>query len=383
MSFKYSAVNDKIIFSRAGAGCSRIALIVFGSFFALIGIGLFIFDSSSSFFSSIRIMFTAMGSIFVLIGIKLPKMMGKAYPDKLVFDNTNGRIEVRQEASEVKLAYMYYDEIADILVRARSEDNDSSSTGSRTYSYYVYLVKKDGGEWELLKRGSHEGAEEDVARLKQLIRFDAVPVKVPVSIGTSKKYTITKGAHKTELSWRNTLGIQEISLAIFAGLFIFMAGSIFSLVDELSAFTIFFMLIAGFISLVFLLVMGYFFRKALKNLRTTYAVSISSMTFEYMERDKQGRELKSERVPLNELHAIAYSFNTDKEMRKVFVYTHDQFQQKDKLPYDLSLETIKAHFAFYNSLMRFELKNLTPVETLCLENYLQQAIKERANIEVA
>lgn len=382
MPFKYTAVNDTIVFTRAGTGCARAAAIVFGSFFAIIGFGLFAFESESSIFFMFRFMFAALGSTFVLVGITLPKLMGKAYPDKIIFDNTNGRIEVSQEASEVKTAYMYYDEIEDFVVRVRSEDNNSKAYG-RSYSYFVFLVKKDGGEWELVKRRERAHAEEDAARLKQLVKFDAKPVKVPVSVEPSKKYTITKGALKTEVSWRNTLGMQEIRLAIFAAFFIITAAGIFSVVNSLSDFPVFFMIIAGFIGTLFVVIIGYYSRKALRNLKTAYAISISSMTFEYIERDKHGRELKSERIPLASLHAIAFSFNTEKTMRKVFVYTHDQFQRKNKLSNDISIEAFKSHFSFYNSLLRFELKNLTPVETLYLENFLQDAIRERSGVDVA
>jgi hypothetical protein len=40
-------------------------------------------------------------------------------------------------------------------------------------------------------------------------------------------------------------------------------------------------------------------------------------------------------------------------------------------------------YNFYKNLLSLELKDLTPVETLQVENYLQQQIKEKGNIQVA
>jgi hypothetical protein len=48
-----------------------------------------------------------------------------------------------------------------------------------------------------------------------------------------------------------------------------------------------------------------------------------------------------------------------------------------------SIDSIKEMYNFYTQLVSLDMQDLTAVETLQMENFLQQKIKERGDIEIA
>jgi hypothetical protein len=147
-------------------------------------------------------------------------------------------------------------------------------------------------------------------------------------------------------------------------------------------FPVFGYLIVGFIGVVFVIVIGGNMMKMIKNARTVYAVAVSSSSLDYMERDLAGRMRKTVQFPLQDIHAISFSFDTDNAMRKIFIYTHEQFTKQDKLKVSLSIDSIKEIYNFYTGLVSLDMQDLTPVEALQIENYLQQQIREKGNIQI-
>jgi hypothetical protein len=384
MPFKYSVPDhDHIIFARLGAGCGRSVFIFTGSIFTVIGLCLLIFTTDPALPMSVtRWVFPLFGLIAIYAGIVLPSIQRKTIPDEIIFDNRNGRIQINQEASEIKTAYIYYDEIDDIVMRVKKEN--SSSKSSRTYyTYHVYLTKRDGGQWELMRLNSEADALFEIGKLKSLIQFSALPVRVPVPSFVSKKYTVRNEFQKTELTWRNRPGYGPWALAGFAILFLSIGYAIAGTGFMEEDFPVFGMFVMGFIALIFVIVIGSNAMKMIKNANTEYAVVVSTSGLEYIERSLVGRINRSVPFVHSDIYAISFSFDSDNMMRKIYIYTHEQFQKQRNMTVSLSFESIKAMYNFYQGLVSLEIQALTPVEALVLENYLQQQLDEKGNIRVA
>jgi hypothetical protein len=388
MPFKYAvSAADRIVFTRLEGGCDRFMFVAIGALFTLIGIGLIIFGGGIEMpFGMIRFIFPLFGFGAIYAGIALPQIQRKSTPDEIIFDNPNGRVEVNQQASDIKTAFIYYDEVDDLILKIKKEESRSSSSTTSTrsyYSYHVYLAKKDGGQWELLKRSTEAAALEEIEKLKAVIRFSAVPQRVDLNIRQSTKYKVVNEHHYTEINWQNKIGYGPIFLGAFIILFVTIGYIILNSGPGHSDFPVFGYVIAGFIGSVFLFVVFGNAMKMIKNSKTIYAVVISSSGLDYVERDLSGRIQKTTHFPLADIHAVSFSFDTDSTMRKIFIYNHAQFEKQKAMKVSFSIEALKDMYNFYKNLVALEMQDLTPVEALQMENYIQQQIKERGNIQIA
>jgi hypothetical protein len=383
MPFKYTTEPDKIVFTRLSAGCGSSIFVIVGSIFTLIGVGLFVFTENPEMpLSMMRFIFPAFGLVAVIAGINLPKIQKRSTPDRIMFDNRNGRVEVSQEVSDIKTGYIYYDEIRDLVIKAKKVESTGSGRSSRTYyTYHIYLEKNDGGQWELLRFNTESAAQEELLKLKILVNLSAVPQRVPSQIHQSQKYRITDVANKTEISWRNPLGYGPLALFLFACLFLSVTYTIFSMMR--GEVDYFFYGVGGFIMIVFFFVVGGHILKMVKNAKTVYAVTVSSSSLDYYERDLAGRIMKNIQFPMADLHALSFSFDTDQTLRKIYIYTHDQFIKKDAMNPSFSLEYVREVYNFYKSLVALDLQELTAVEALQVENFLQERIKDIGRTTVA
>lgn len=383
MPFKYSIINsDKIVFKRLESGCARVIFIVVGSIFTIIGFSLiFLINNSEMMLSLIKFLFPTLGLIAIYAGIKFPSIQSKITPDEIIFDNQKGRIEINQKNSEVNTAYIYYDEIANFIiqVKRRNRNNSTTSNTGSSYTYHVYLLKKDGGQWELLNRSTESAAQEEITKIKSAINFSVKPVRESITLSASKKYNIFNNNLKTELIWRNKLGYGPLFLGLFAVFFI----AVFSTIIKSINIPIFAYIVIGFILSVFVFVIGRLAIKMIKNAKTEYSLYISDTTLSYIEKDLSGGIKKDVRIPYSNLHSIAFSFDSENTLRNMYIYTHEQYNAKSSMKLSFSLNSILDVYNFYKNLIILDFQNLTAVEALHLENYLQQQILEIGKIEIA
>jgi ABC-type multidrug transport system fused ATPase/permease subunit len=386
MPFKYTVqAPDKVIFTRLESGCGRGVFIVVGSVFTIVGVCLLVFAKDPEMpLSMMRFLFPVMGVLAVIIGIRLPQIQGKTTPDSLVFDNSKGRVVVAQKASGIQSAFIYYDEIEHFIYKAKSQStsNSSTTTTRRSYTYHVYLSKKDGGQWELLTCSNENDAMIEIVKLKALIRLDAKPAKETLAVTSSEKFSIKNYSSKSEISWMNPVGLGPLYLLMFAIVFCAVGYAILGSGFSDSDLPIFVYFVGGFIGVIFMVVVIGNAIKMFKNARTQYAVAVSDYSLEYIEKDLAGRIRKSTVFPMTDLHAISFSFDTDNTYRKIFIYTHDQFNKMKSMKISLSFEAIKEMYDFYSNLVSFEMQSLTAVEALYIENYIQQQIEERGHAHV-
>ena len=335
--------------------------------------------------SLLRYVMAGAGIVMMYLGAVLPKLTQRRTPDSIIFDNANGRVQVNQTKSEVDTAYIYYDEIKGFIIKAKSRsDSRSADPVERTrYSHNIYLVKKDGGEWELLQLWKPEDAEAELAKLRGMITLDAVPVRVPVKLHATSKYAVKKGSDRIELEWRNPVGTAPLSLLLivaFVGsiLYVLMGG----FGSDGGGFFIPGVIIGGLVGLVFLWAVIRGSMKVVKDYRTVYSVTITGGSFSYFEKSTDGRERKHVQYALQDIHSIAYSFDTEKTARKLFVYTRGQAKKKEELGNSFSLSNIAEYWELEKSLTALDMSDLTPVEALAVENLLQEAIREKGNTQV-
>jgi ABC-type multidrug transport system fused ATPase/permease subunit len=386
MPFSYAINgNETVVFTRLKSGCSQSAFIVIGSIFTIIGLCLLIFSTDPEPpLSTMRFIVPVFGIVAIIIGVKLPSLQKKQTPDQIIFDNVNGRVEVNQQHSDVKVAFMYYTEIENFQLKIKRDSSSSSSTRSSrsTYTYYVNLLKKDGGQWELLQRNSESTANEEIAKLKTAIDLQKIPVKIPAVNAVTNKFQISDYGHKTDMTWRNPLGYGPLFLFLFSVVFITMFYSIASMALKDEDMSGFFYFVGGFIALVFLFVIVGNVMKMIKNAKTIYTVTVTDSSLDYYEKDSAGRIMKDIRFPLTDLYAIAFSFSTENTLRKIFIYTREQFLKMKELESNpkFSVDYVTSVYSFYKDLVALDMQELTAVEALHVENFLQEQVKAKGRM---
>ena len=381
----YSIKNSNVIFERDKQGCIVNFVIMIGSIFFIIGCCLLKFSNDNEMpFAVFKYLFPAMGLIVIWSGINLPKTLKKNTPDQIIFDNQKGVISVLQSASEITDAKIYYDEIEGFTVHIKTHRSSSSSrSSSRTYyTYEVCLLKKDLSTWELMSENTQENADKEIAKLKLLIDFSVIPTKENVKITQSKKFEILKNNDKTTLNWVNDIGYQPLFYGIFIIFFLGIGYTIFNGFISSNngktgadGFSIAFGLVSIFILSVFIYIISTLIYKLIKNATTNYSISISKTNLEYFEKSKTGNIKKTVSFAKETIHAISYSFDSSDTSRFIYVFTHDQFQKKKDLKLKLSIDSIKDYYQFHQNLLAIELQNLSPVEALYIENFLQNQVE--------
>lgn len=362
-------------------GCGRALFIFADALFTIVGVGLLMLVDSEELLPNVmKFLFPAFGIIALIVGIRLPHIQRQTTPDEIIFDNANGRVQVNQNISEVKSAWIYYDEIEDFIIKPKKQQSSSSRSSRSSYSFHIYLAKKDGGQWELLSKSSEESARQEIQKLKSIIDLQKAPVREANGAHSSSKYKISDYGSRTEVTWRNPLGYGPLFMFMFCAVFLTIFYTIFSSIN-FDDFGWFAYGVLGFIGVVFVIVIGGNILKMIKNAKTVYAVSISDMSLNYQEKDLGGRTMKEVPFLMKDLHALSFSFDTDVTMRKIFIYTHEQFQKRNIEP-KFSLESIRELIAFQNELVALDLQELTAVEALHLENYLQEQIRLKSRTDV-
>ena len=380
MSYKLTSSDQQgIVFERSVSGCSRALLIVVGSIFLLLGVGL---NAMSSGFESPLILFKTIFPLFglgaIVLGIFLPRMATQE-PELITFDHHKAAVIIEMKKLEDQTGYIRYDEIEkfDIYVERRSSSS-STSTSSTTNSYYyhVFLQKKDGGEWFLSQSGTRAAADEILQKLTSSVQTNKAASNLPTAKLTDKIFKEEK-IDKTSILWQNKVGLSgPVFLVVFAAVFLGIISQFVTV--KFGDVDYFFYSILGFIALVFGVIFFFAVKKMIKDATTRYAVVVGKSTLEYNEIAKSTEAVTNVKtLSLPEVYSVTYSFSPIRSYnRGLAILTreeHLQAQQNRNNP----VEALKSIFSGKNRPLTLSITALNPVECLQLEAWLQELIRKK------
>jgi hypothetical protein len=376
--------KDKVILERAGTGFNAFLFTSTGCIFSGIGILLFIFlkhmGPPYSYFSYLFFLF---GLIAVYAGANLSGQTKKTIPKFIIFDNRKGYVQIQFADDSSESGYIPYPEIdsffIDIKEETRSTGGSRSSGFTTTYTYHPTLQKKDGSKWELSKVNSKSKAEEFINSLKDHLQLNNAAQKLPEPVLTNKVENETS-RDKAIVKWRNNPGSAPVFITAFCMLFIFMGYIITSSFLKAGDISFFFCFVAGFIFIVFLIVIYSKFSKIIRDYKTTYGFSISSTDFKYFEEDNKGEIKNTKTIPLKDMQGVYFNFQPS-EMSDQITSLYIQTVEKENAPNDkYGIETFKKIFTSTN--LPLDLSDLNAVEKLELERWIQDTIKKRSGVSV-
>jgi membrane protein YdbS with pleckstrin-like domain len=381
-----STDTHKIVLERESVKLATGCFVAIGLLFFLIGVGLNFFMTTWEMpFLLFRVLFPLFGLGAVFAGLYLPKQTQNTQPEQIIFDHDKGVVVVNMTKAGDERGYIRYDEITgfDIYVESRRSSGSGSSSGRTYYTYHVFLKKKDGGEWHLFKYNDRSDAEVQIAQLTAQIPLNKTFTISNANTKLTSKVERKEGLDKTIIHWQNKVSWgQPIFLVIFSIIF-FSILSMFLSVD-MGGMDAFFMIVIGFILIVFCIVMFTVVRKLIKDATTRYAVSVDRATLEYYEFSKSSGQMKNRKtLPLNTVHSINYTFAPSKQYQNagLTILTKTEAEHSEEIK-EKPLQALKDLFKGNNQPITLSINALNPVECLQLESWLQELILKKGNVTV-
>jgi hypothetical protein len=382
MAYRIMASDtNKIVLERESTRLAAGVFVVIGSVFFLIGVGLNVFMNTWEMpFVIFRLLFPLFGLIAIVAGVYLPKQTRETQPEQITFDHSKGAVVVSMSKMGDQHGYIRYDEIEDFDIYVESRSTSSSKGPSRTYyRHHVYLKKKDGGEWHLFDYGDRAEADAMIAQLRAQVPSDK-QFNVSISPKLSPKIAKQEGLDRTIIHWQNKVTIwAPLFLFVFSVIFLSVLYSFFTFGQEIEVFGL---IVIGFIFFVFLLVMFATVRKFIKDATTRYAVSVDHANLEYYEFAKSSGQMRNKKsLPLKQVHSINYNFipGQNNPAAGLKILTHGESARIQELK-EKPLEALKDLFKSNNQPISLSITALNPVECLQLENWLQELILKKGNV---
>lgn len=386
MGFSVSEqTHDRLVFKRDKSlkqfSCAFILIAL-----VFCGIGFLGFHYSPPGMSTQKIFFIVFGSVaffLVFLGSIVPRLRGSFEPLSLVFDNSKGHVEVIQDKAASCVGYIRYDEIARFSIEEKktSSNSSTSSTTSRSYySFFVQLIKTDGGTWELVETGSQQYAQEVYAKLVAFVQLDKTPQPTP-AIELSSKLQVDNFGSRSEVRWRNKvlrpLLLFLLVASVIAGVMCFFWFYVPKMMGgDMDAF---FYIVMGFITFVFTLVIGIQGYKFIKDARTRYGVSIGHDTLVYFEESNSGVVRKKKEYTLEEIATIVYHFRLRQQDTDIYILRDSEANVHRSISTgDMSATLLRDLISTTLKEMRLSLTGLNCTEHLQLENWIQEQVKSRS-----
>ena len=385
MPYKIKSSDDnKIVLARTLPWQNVLGIMVVAVFMMLIAVAmnLGIFENSVVI-QVTRILAPLFSIVFFLLGIQQLKQ-SKQTPLYITFDNTQGIATIELSGDGSPTGYIRYDEITNFDLYIESRRSRSSNSARTTYRYYVYIKKKDGGRWYLTNLTSNNRAQAILSELNTKVNLTK-PATIQTRTDLSENITREDLMDKTTISWQNKVTLWPILYLGLFGIIFYVVASTFYRegntqdLDGGSFFALVFFL--GF----FAMVMLYNLFTVYKDATTRYAVSINKKDlsyFEYGNNPEHAKKIKT--LPLNEIHSISYTFSppTGKNAKDgIQIMNHKQFADTQNQPAGF-LQAINQMLQRRTAPILLNIKSMNAVESLQLENWLQETIKKKSNQEV-
>jgi hypothetical protein len=286
---------------------------------------------------------------------------------ELIFHLKKGYIEVVSSHVPSQHAFVPFKHFSKLAI---SEERRSS--GKRSYTIYCLdLIMKDGDKWRLLET-SYLIATEEMAKLNAELDFAKEPIELPEP-KLSTKLTCFKTTEKDSVEW----ALANWSSPATSLVFLLLFGVFFSFLESVDILISVF----GFIFiLVFIAILINFIFSAyllVTNINVMSGISISSTRIYFYKKNEQGRIRITKEVLISNVESVHNSMKENMISDNVSLYINEKNEPGFE---DLNL-LVKIK-KIIKTLHHLRFSNISFVESLELERWIQQKIKERSNFEV-
>jgi hypothetical protein len=375
MAFTVSqATSEGILLKRKMVVFPAQLFILIGVIFMIIGIiPLLYYESLEPVFRAVMPLLSILGFIAVTTGLRDPIEQKKSIPDSLYFDNEFGRIRIFHAYSETPEAFIYYNEIQGFYMEQIAETKKSNL-------YVVLLKKVDGGEWDLFHSKSYSIANRFLELMRSKVNVQATPQRVESTALPISKVKVSQMENHLKIYWKNSVRENALSMGIW------LLGMI---VATLYAFNFIFTSkfensfgLEAFLFLVFVIVAAVNFYNLYKLSSIIHSIEVDGNSILVIEKDQQGRIKQEERFNFPEIFSIYYKFNSANPEPKLFLIKQADEDERIKMLASFKGERGSYTPEFFKKQFAINFRDLTTLEVLSIESYIQDFVRKRARIEI-
>lgn len=388
MSFRIASVTpqDVVLLRDRSTTRFRNVFMLAASVFFIIGItGLFFTWPQQGHIFVFFCVFTGIAAFLLVIGPVLVRRRQAFDPLQLTFSNSKGTLTVIQDRAATTMACIPYSNILFFGIREERESNsnDRVSTAS-SYKYIVYFRKKDGSTWELLETRSQRDAITMLEALQQNVKLQQPGTCPPVKTLSEKLQSAPAGS-AAGITWRNDALAQ---LFLFVPIILFIGAVLaffwYAITGPFAGGQRewFPAVILGFISAIFLAVIGGNTYKIIKDSRTVYGLAIGRSDFRYTESSSSGRIRKEIIYTLDEIKGVIYNYRLSKTESDIHILRQAEMEQHNRmLNGDISFSDLLPMLRASLNELQLHITALNCTERLQLENWIQETIARHTAIE--
>jgi hypothetical protein len=369
-----TASQEGILLTRKNLTVPAHLFIALGIVLLLIGvIPLFFYSMLDPVFKMLLPLLAIIGFTGLITGLRYPGAQNKSIPDTIFFDNKNGRIRIRHSFSENQEAFIYYPEVREFYLETFSESK-------KEMRYIVLLKKVDGGEWDLFHSSSYSAANRFLDILKTKVKLENKPVYAEATRLPLAKLRVSHQPDVLEFTWKKDIRESATTLALIFAILVatFFYVFDFVLTEEPEKYLMLRNLLIS--TLVLSVVLG-----TITLYRTAgrlYLLRVDSDAVHYSEKEGGTRICRERSFTFPDLYSIYYKFDSSNpEARLYFVNQDDEEIRKETLGSRSRCEMFSA-LEFYRKQYSVNFSELTSLEVLAVESYIQDFIWKRSKVEI-
>lgn len=290
--------DKKIVLKRPRYGCVNLIPLVFGLIVFAIGM----FFSIRTFGDELQLFFfssmvAGIGLLGIIMGGALLPWHHKRDPEYILFDHTQGIIEVRMNSKLA--AQIPYSEILGFeSYPLKSHDPDYPTT------WALYLKKKNGSEWELI---SLPGKESDLLTFFKNALNHAKTSSTFLKTKVPANFKEVSNEAQSLISWRNRSSPAIMFVLVFT--LMFTVVTIKGLYDIKSFPLLLDYIMLPFTFIIASIAMVYVVYRLFINLTDRNAVLIDQSHFEFFKFSiLSGKQRMKMSVPLTEIAEVVYHY---------------------------------------------------------------------------
>jgi hypothetical protein len=352
-----------------------IFIIIFGLVGGIpLGIGLFLLIANGiteGEGNEMPVMLLGMGLIFFSASM-LMWASRFSFPKYFIFNHSKGAVQVKQKSlDEEVVAEIPYESIQGFGLRKKVSTSSSSSGGSsKSVSYIVSILKKDGSNWDL----NSFSKESKAIKLKEILDTQVnltSKLSNPISPKVPDEVQLVQSEGNISFLWRNKVSaIYILVLFILAGF-----GTIGFGIFLMDGPNVAFYVVSGIVSIIASLMIY----KIYTNLTTDYKLTITSDELQIIQNEKIKKQ-----IPLMNIASIRFDFGESMSGSQIKILNHEQFdyikEKMDNKQFEFS--DISALISLAKDSITLEIDGLDMVGKIQMEQMLERIIFEKGGVSV-
>lgn len=311
---------------------------------------------------------------FFLAGFGLPFFSAALHikwvekkPSSFTFNNFRELFTVKEKNGAI--ASIGYGDIEDIRVRQQAQ---SSGDGPTTYTYVVYMQKKDGAFWDLHESRKEEESNELLQKIKKVIHLESSTTAPLQKIPDFISHSAAGG--KEVFRWKDRLGITSriTVLCVFTGIGLIAYGGITHNIKSAAGFT------TASAAFAFFILLGCYF--TLKSLGSFHVVEVNNKSIKYGRGGRNPEKWNVNReVSIASAKSSQFSYTFERNVTNQLIYVMDEATWKEFEKFKRGDVDLSNVFSLIKKMMKafsMPLYGFLTVDAMVFEQHLDEAIRQ-------